>query len=241
MPWVETESPHLLARHELADEDDVLAVLDQLEGTWERLAGAVGEDALPEPPLDVVVHGSDASLMAARPELVLVRRLAAPAARRYLAGWPAGSAVHVLAPRLLAARASNVEGSAQALALAPSALLAQLVVGRANPAVRSRRHAWVLLGAAQWLSGQSPSLRPAIARRLREGPRPAFPPGARDALLLGGTVFDLAAREDGPDAALGLALDHEPGDPALRRAFDGRPVHRTEDAWRSALERLRPG
>ena len=40
-------------------------------------------------------------------------------------------------------------------------------------------------------------LRPAIARRLRERASPSFPPTARDAALLGGTVFDLLSRESG--------------------------------------------
>jgi hypothetical protein len=240
VPWVETESPHFAARHELEDEDGVVDLLSLLEATWARLEEALG-DRLPGSPVDVVVHGSDASLLAAKPALVLVRRLAAPAGRRYLAGWPGSASVHVLAPRLLARRASNVAGSAEALGLAPAALLAQLAVGTANPSVRrSARHAWALLGAAQWLAGQSGPLRPAIARRLREGPRPAFPPGARDAVLLGGSVFELCAREEGRAAATALALDGAPDQAALRAAFGGRPVPRTEDAWRSALDRIRP-
>ena len=91
MPWVETESPHFAARHELDDEDAVVDVLSLLEATWARLDEAL-DGRLPETPLDVVVHGSEASLLAAQPGLLVVRRLAAPAARRYLAGWPSGRA-----------------------------------------------------------------------------------------------------------------------------------------------------
>ena len=67
------------------------------------------------------------------------------------------------------------------------------------------RSAWFVEGAAQWLSGQTRHVRPAVARRLREGPPPSFPPGRADALLLGGTVFDLVAREEGERAAVAVA------------------------------------
>ena len=53
--------------------------------------------------------------------------------RRYLAGWISAREVHVLAPRLLAARASSVRGSREMLMLTPAALYAQLVVAANNP------------------------------------------------------------------------------------------------------------
>src|SRR4051794_32778993 len=102
VPWVETESPHFAARHGLVDDDDVAGVLELLEGTRERLAEAFtnipGE-------VEVVVHGSDAALAAAQPYLPLLRRMVAPAARRYLVGWFGSGSIHVLAPRVLAAHA----------------------------------------------------------------------------------------------------------------------------------------
>jgi hypothetical protein len=99
------------------------------------------------------------------------------------------------------------------------------------------RSAWFLEGAAQWLSGQTRHVRPAVARRLREGPAPSFPPGRADALLLGGTVFDLIAREEGDRAAIAIART-PPGE-ALDHAFTGRRTARhTEAAWRSHLARL---
>ena len=36
-----------------------------------------------------------------------------------------------------------------------------------------------------------PLFRAAVNTRMREGTAPAFPPSARDAIILGGTVFDL--------------------------------------------------
>ena len=101
---------------------------------------------------------------------------------------------------------------------------------------RWMRGAWFVEGGAQWLSGQTRHVRPAVARRLREGGAPAFPPKPADALLLGGTVFDLLAREEGERAAVEaarLGADH-----LLADGFHGRGVRRTEDAWRSHLTRI---
>ena len=102
------------------------------------------------------------------------------------------------------------------------------------------RWAWLLEGAAQYFSGQVRHVRPAVTRRLREGGPPAFPPGRRDAALLGGTVFDLLAREEGERACVALACGPHRDGPrgALERAFGGRAVRHTEAAWRSHLARL---
>ena len=40
MSWVETESPNFTARHEERDADDVVELLELLEGTRARMAGA---------------------------------------------------------------------------------------------------------------------------------------------------------------------------------------------------------
>ena len=130
--------------------------------------------------------------------------------------------------------------------LAPSALLARRYVAASTRSCRRRsapsesragaRWAWLVEGAAQWLSGQTRHIRPAVARRLREGPSPAFPPSRADALLLGGSVFDLLAREEGDRACVTLARGPHPDGPirALEIAFP-RSVRHTEDAWRSHL------
>jgi hypothetical protein len=105
------------------------------------------------------------------------------------------------------------------------------------------RWAWLIEGAARWFCGQTEHARPAISRRLREGRRPSFPPSARDAPLLGGTVIDLIAREKGVAAAARFACRLHPGGPkaALARAFGGRALVHTEGAWRSHLARLASG
>jgi hypothetical protein len=124
------------------------------------------------------------------------------------------------------------------------------VVGHNNPQlpppfrlgrfVRYLRWAWLPNGAGQWFSGQTAFARPAIARRLREGPEPSFPPSLRDSILLGGTVFDLIAREEGEQEAVKIACRLPPGGPkrALVYAFKGRPLVHTEGTWRAHLSRI---
>jgi hypothetical protein len=136
------------------------------------------------------------------------------------------------------------------LELTATCLYARRVIAESNDDLPGRmsprrlraelRWAWLLEGAARWFAGQTDHARPAIARRLHEGAEPRFPPGVRDALLLGGTVIDLLAREQGEMAAARLAcrLDPRGPRPAIADAFDGRPVVRTEQAWRSHLRRV---
>jgi hypothetical protein len=249
VPWVETISPHFAARHELVDDDDVAGVLELLEGTRERLGPVFA--ALPDE-VEVIVHGSDAALAAAQPYLPLLRRMVAPPTRRYLVGWFGAGSIHVLAPRALIAHASAVPDSREMNLLAPAALYTQLVVGLNNPRLpppfrvgsfaRYVRWAWLQAGAGQWFSGQTAFARPAIARRLREGPKPEFPPGVRDAHVLGGSLFDLLALEEGERACVKLATRVPAGGTdaaeALRAAFHGRPLRHTEAAWRSHLTRM---
>jgi hypothetical protein len=135
------------------------------------------------------------------------------------------------------------------LALTPAALYARLAVGALNPrlpppfspgaTVRYARWAWLVEGAAQWLSGQTAHSRPAIGRRLREGAAPIFPPALRDATLLGGSVLELLAREEGPPAVARLLTNLHPDGPvaALADAFHGRSLAHTEAAWRTSLTR----
>jgi hypothetical protein len=136
------------------------------------------------------------------------------------------------------------------LSLTAAALYARRVVVENNHELKRARGplrtilelrwAWLLEGAARWFSGQTDHARPAIARRLREGEDPDFPPGVRDALLLGGTVVDLLAREEGEPAAAKFVRHLHPhgARAALTGAFRGRPLAHTERAWRLHLARL---
>jgi hypothetical protein len=240
MAWLETASETFIARHDERDAEDAVRVLAQLERArprlQRRLAAEAGE-------LSVVLHPTSAQLDAAQPWLPLERARTAPVARRYVVGRVAGAELHVLAPRALAARASNVEGSLELLMLAPTALLAKRLLtpegrGRFGRGRSARTDVpWRLEGAAQFFSGQTRHVRPAVVLRTHERPPPSFPPTRRDALLLGGSVFDLLAREEGEEACVELARSPDPAR-ALERAFHGRPLRQTEQAWRSHLARL---
>jgi hypothetical protein len=247
MAWVETQLGPFRARHDDSATRDARRVLESLELAQARLA-----ELFPRRVEDiaVILHGSVASLTMTNPTLPLAWLMTAPAARRYVAGWAGQSELHMLEPSLLRKRASEVPGSREMLSLSAAALYARRVVmentkdlqGVMGP-IRLRRElrwAWLIEGAARWFSGQTDYARPAIARRLREGGRPRFPPGLRDAPLLGGTVIDLLVREAGEPAAARFATRLEPHGPgaALIEAFDSRPLRQTEDAWRSHLRRL---
>lgn len=238
MAWLETPSETFVARHDEKDAEDAERVLAQLEHArprlQKRLDAEVGE-------LAVVLHPTSAQLDAAQPWVPLQRARTAAAARRYVVGRATDDELHVLAPRVLAARASNVEGSLELLMLAPTALLAKRLLTPERRRRLGRRAPgevpWRLEGAAQYFSGQTRHVRPAVVLRTHDGPKPSFPPARRDALLLGGTVFDLLAREEGEEACVKLALAPDPAQ-ALERAFHGRPLRQTEQAWRSHLARL---
>jgi hypothetical protein len=250
MAWVETELGGFVARHNEADARDARRVLQSLELTELRLA-----ELFPRriSQVTVILHSGVPSLTMTNPSLPLVWLMTAPAARRYVAGWAAADQLHVLSPAVLRRRASNVEGSREMLGLSAAALYARRVVMENNQelrgvmgAIRLRRElrwAWLLEGAARWFSGQTEHARPAIARRLHEGGGVGsvrFPPGLRDATLLGGTVIDLLVREEGEAAAARFAsrLDTHGPRAAIGAAFGDRPLSRTEDAWRSHLRRL---
>ena len=243
MSWVETTSPSFTARHESAHADDAEAVLDALESHRARLGQLYSR--LPAD-VTVVLHDSYLQLALARPYLPVARRLASPAARRYIAGWFGPGEVHVLAPECLRAVAGGPD-SLEALMLTPQRVYTMLVAGHDNPLlpppVRPRtlrrilRAPWLLEGIAQYLSGQVPLLRPAISIRLRAGPV-RFPPSRRDSPLVAGVLFDLLARERGEAECLRLA--RQPAkDPlhALHSAF-GATTSELVSMWRAHLERI---
>lgn len=245
MAWIETESRSFAARHEEDETGDVAALLDTLEDFRSELAERF--ERLPDE-VAVIVHREPYQLTLAQPWLPLARAFAAPAARRYFAGWFSRHEIHVLSAQTLEERASGVEGSREALRLTPLHEYAHLVIGANNPGLpppftprsfaRYVRWAWLCEGAASFFSWQVDHLRPAIARRLHEGPKPSFPPSARDAPLLGGTVYSLLDEVAGEPACVELASSLHSGGarPAIERAF-GQPFVEVEHAWRQHLER----
>ncbi len=247
MTWVESQLGGFRARHDEDDARDARRVLQSLSVTELRMA-----ELFPRPvgELTVILHSGVVSLSLAHPVLPFVWLSTAPAARRYVAGWAGRDELHVLSPKVLRGRASNVTGSREMLTLSAAALYARRMVIENNRdlthvfgPVRVRRElrwAWLIEGAGRWFSGQTDHARPAIARRLREGSPPRFPPGYRDSALLGGTVLDLLAAERGDRAAAQLASHLDAGGPraALIAAFGGHSIEHIESAWRAHLARL---
>jgi len=249
--WVESKSLSFWARHDSTHADDADRVLHSLERTREYLSRYFPRTV---DGISVVFHPSVPSLAMARPLMPAAWLATAPAARRYVAGWCGPHELHVLLPDALEARASTVgragASSREMLARAVPALYARRVILENNPDVPRRlsprragvelRWAWLLEGSARWFGGQTAHSGHAIARRLREGRRPAFPPAVRDAALLGGTVIDLLVAEQGEAAAARLACRLHPHGPrgALREAFRGRSPAQTEDDWRAHLARM---
>lgn len=243
MPWTESSSPHFEARHEDTDLRGCAAVLELLETTRESLGRIFPQ--IPDE-VTVVMHANAFALSLAAPPLTLAWLASRAPSRRCLAGWCSSRTLHMLAPAALERRASAVPASRDMLMMTPAALYAQLAIAANNrslpPPLRPRhaRWAWLIWGAAAHFSGQNVFARSAIARRLRDDRQPRFPPGLRDAALLGGTVFDLLERERGAAAAIDLAFTHPVGSPArvLERAFSGRSLAHSQGVWRAHLATL---
>jgi hypothetical protein len=245
MTWIETDSLSFTARHDDADLACAHRVLDELEDLRLRL-----EDRFTEVPgnVAIVIHDNPAWLSAAHPLLPAVRWSAAPAARRYLAGWPMSGEIHTLNDSWMERRSAG-EDSRRALLGTAERMYCQIVLAANNEALPPMwtprrfatylRWAWLVEGAAQYFTGQTSLFRAAVITRLREGERPSFPPGRRDALILGGTVFDLLDRHAGPEACVRMASRlHRQGPRGnLELAFESR-MREIERAWRIHLDEI---
>jgi hypothetical protein len=220
-------------------------VLDALEDLRLRL-----EDRFEAVPggVTVILHDNPAWLSMAHPLLPAVRWSAAPAGRRYLAGWPMAGEIHTLNDDWMDRRSAG-EDSLRALRGTAERMYCQIVLGANNDElppmwtprrfVTYLRWAWLIEGAAQYFTGQTSLFRAAVITRLREGERPAFPPTRRDALILGGTIFDLLDRHAGPDACARMASRLHRAGPRgnLELAFDAR-MREIERAWRAHLDEI---
>jgi len=248
VPWTETDSLSFTVRFEEGDEECAERTLDlleelrlKLEERFERVPGGV----------TAILHPSSGWLAAAHPFLPAARVVAAPAGRRYLTGWATRTELHTLTDRALERRAAGPD-SLRALLDTSGRLYAQLVLAANNPKLpppwgprsfrRYLRWAWLVEGGAQFYAGQYPRFRPAVLRRLNEGPPPSFPPSPRDAIVLGGSVFDLLDHEVGRHACDLLVGRLPKAGPraALETAF-GAPVAEIEPAWREHVEMLASG
>ena len=245
MTWIETTSLTFSARHEDGDTGYAEKLLDRLEDLSLRL-----EDRFEVAPEDVsvVIHPSPVWLNLAHPFFPAVRWAAAPAGRRYVAGWPMATEIHVLGESAMEKRAAG-EASLEALKGTAERLYTQIVIATNNGAIpppwtprrflRYLSWAWLVEGSAQHFSRQVDLYRAAVIRRLREGSRPSFPPGRRDAILLGGTIFDLLENSRGGGACelLVARLRRDGPEANLKAAFD-LDLHEVEDMWRQYLRDL---
>ena len=248
MTWVESQLGGFRARHDEDDARDARRVLQSLAVTELRMS-----ELFPRPvdELTVILHSGVVSLTLAHPMLPLVWLTTAPAARRYVAGWAGRDELHVLSPKVLRGRASNVTGSREMLALSAAALYARRLVIENNRELahvfgplRSRRAA--AMGVADRGRGAlvlGPD-RPRAARRSRggcaKGAGPSFPPATVTAPCSAGPCSTCSR----PSAAsVPRRSSHPtsiPGGPraALIAAFGGRAIEHTEGAWRAHLARL---
>jgi hypothetical protein len=156
--------------------------------------------------------------------------------------------LHVLNGTYLDRRAAG-EDSLAALRGTPERLYVQVVLGANNKRLpppwgprrflRYLQWTWLIEGAAQYYANQVLLFRAAVSTRLRDKRPPAFPPSSRDAIILGGTIFDLLERERGPDACDVLASRLRRDGPrrAVELAFDGR-FRDIERHWRDYLRKL---
>lgn len=248
MPWIETESLSFTVRFEEGDEECAERTLDRLEDLRLRL-----EERFESVPggVTAILHPSSGWLAAAHPFLPAARLAAAPAGRRYLAGWVTRTEIHTLTDAALERRAGGPD-SLRALLGTCERLYAQLVLAANNPRIppawgprafgRYLRWAWLIEGGAQFYAGHCSSFRPAVLRRLNEGRRPSFPPSARDAIILGGSVFDLLDHAVGRHACdlLVARLPKAGPETALETAF-GAGIREIEPVWRDHVERLATG
>jgi hypothetical protein len=242
MPWTETDSLSFTARFEEGDEETAERTLDELEDLRLRL-----EDRFDSAPggITIVIHPNGAWLAGAHPGLPAARLASSAAGRRYLAGWATTSELHTLSDGALERRAAGPD-SRRALLGTSRRLYAQITLATHNERMpppwgpraffRYLRWAWLIEGGAQHYAGLSSDYRAAILRRLADADQPRFPPTARDAVILGGTIFDLLAEERGP-AACDLLVSRLPKagpEAALETAFDA-PLNIIEGAWREHI------
>jgi hypothetical protein len=250
MPWTESASSSFVCRHSSSRDEDAARVLALLERTRERL-GELLPTVAHEPA--IVLHDSPHALVASNPLMPAVWAVAARPVRRYVTGWQGPRELHVLSGQALRERASSVAGSYEMLALSPASLYAKHVIASSNRELHEAglgsrvwnglRWAWLLDGAARWLSGESGYGASVVGGYLRGGHRPRFPPGPRDSPLLAPSLIEQLVERQGERALANLVSRLHSGgrDVALTGAFAGQALGTIEAEWRSRLRQLADG
>ena len=205
----------------------------------------------------MVLHGTAAQLDAAQPWLLLQRRLTAPAGRRYLVGWAAVARCTCSRPGCSRSgrRTSRARSSCSCWRRRRCSRAARRGEPPGLPAAVRAAHVPPLaaLGVARGGRGAvllraDPPRPPGRRAPSARAGAAVVPPGRRDATLLGGTVFDLLAREEGEPPVW-----RWPAGRTRRRARRARPAFhgrrcgtprrrgaRTSRAWRRPPDAGRP-
>src|SRR3954453_6694497 len=140
MTWTETDSLSFTARNDDADLACAHRVLDALEDLRLRL-----EDRFDEVPgnVTIVLHDNPAWLSAAHPLLPAARWSAAPAARRYLAGWPMHGEIHTLNDSWMERRSAGKDAHGGRLGIADT------MYGQSVEAANIQVRPWLLTPRVQ--------------------------------------------------------------------------------------------
>jgi hypothetical protein len=160
--------------------------------------------------------------------------------RRLVTGIGVGASVHCLSPSALRPRIGDRQtDEREFMRKSVAAAVAQHLIATSVPTMATTRavlgrHAWLSWGAGQWLSGQTEHAAGFIRRRLRRVERSSYPPRRADAILLGGTVLEFVAHEQGRAAA--LALLRKGIDRSQTGLADGDSAH-AAGPWRTYLAR----
>ena len=210
MAWIETESLSFAARHEAQDSDSASA-----RWTRSRSCGYASRSASTRCRAGHWSCITTPGLAGAGPSVPARRALVGGAGRAALPGR-LGDGERAARPQRRppdrrAAGEDSLRGAARHRRAPLRPARGRREQHRLPPSWAPRRFARYLRWT--WLvEGARPVLRPPgrlstapPSSAASRGAEPAFPPSRRDAVILGGTIFDLLERERGPDACDVLA------------------------------------
>lgn len=241
--WTESTSDLFRVRFD----SDARVEVEEMVHTLEAVAMRLEAHGLVLPPHPtVVVHPTAVSLALAQPAFLAAQSVTESHGRRYVASWPSGATLHLIAPHRHLRGDQRVIGMRDALERAPACGLAHLALAHANPglslqrAIRRRAWLWLAWGAGQALVGQVPLLASSIAVRRRMRRALSMPPPPRDAVVLGGSVVELVLRTRGLTALVSMLKEPLPPTPEgwIGKALPGLGPTERDVHWRMLLDDL---